>query len=114
MIMDAMDVMLKRNMPHDKEAEQGIIAGILSGHSNIEEVLCELKIEHFHIGIYKTIYETMLELHSMKNDIDDITVGNRLATKEKLEEIGGKIHLRDLQRSGWSNTKTQGLSLIHI
>ena len=103
-----MDVMINETMPHDKEAEQGIIASILSSHSNIEEVLCELKVEHFYIGAHRVIYETMLELHSTKDEIDDITVGNRLAIKEKLDTVGGKVYLRELQKSGWTSLKTQG------
>ena len=90
---------MERVAPHNIDAEQGLLASCIhdGGHDIIPLCLSvKVKPEYFFKPTHQALYETMVELHSEGTPIDEITLGDKLLSKGKLEEIGGHVFLNSI------------------
>lgn len=85
--------------PQSIEAERSLLGCLLIDKEAIFKVADFLTPEDFYRGIHQTIYSTCLELFKKGEPIDLLTVSNRLAEKNLLEEIGGRSYLAELINS---------------
>jgi len=82
--------------PHNIEAEQAILAGILINNEAINHVIDLLSPEDFYRDSHRYIYESMLELFHSDDSIDLITLSQLLDSKKLLDKVGGKEYLISL------------------
>ncbi len=85
--------------PQSIEAERALLGCLLIDKEAIFKVADFLFPEDFYRGIHQTIYSVCLELFRKGEPIDILTVSNRLAEKNLLEEIGGRGYLAELINS---------------
>lgn len=85
--------------PQAVEAECSLLGAILMDESAVARVADRVESRDFYKNKNRFIYECVLELFEKSEPIDVLTVSNRLAEKEKLEEVGGRSYLTDLVNS---------------
>jgi len=71
------------------EVEEAVIGALLIDSDIITYIADSLKPHHFYHPIYKTIYESCCNLYFKGMRVDEITVGQDLAERKQLNEVGG-------------------------
>jgi len=86
----------KAALPYSLEAEQSVLGGLLRNASHFEAVAEILAEGDFYLDKHRRIYAAIHQLDAGEKQIDIITVSDRLAQLEELEQIGGLDYLSDL------------------
>lgn len=83
--------------PHNIEAEQSVLGGILFDNAAMPRAVEFIKNgEEFYKPAHRLIYAAFLELFEVGEPIDLMTVSERLRRKKQLEEMGGLDYLANL------------------
>ncbi len=82
--------------PHNLDAEQALLGGILFDNEIYNRVGDFLQAPHFYDPVHGRIYAVAAELIGRGNLADGITLKSRFERDEGLEEIGGAAYLADL------------------
>jgi replicative DNA helicase len=82
--------------PHNLEAEQAIVGGILINNDALNQVVDILSGEDFYREAHALIYEGMLTLYNRDDPVDVITLSQVLKEKGALDKIGGTEYLASL------------------
>jgi len=82
--------------PHNLEAEEAILGGILINNEAMNQVLDILTAEAFYREAHAQIFEGMTQLYNNNEPIDLITLSQYLIEKNLLEKIGGAEYLGSL------------------
>jgi replicative DNA helicase len=82
--------------PQAVEAEQSVLGSILIDPDAILKVGDFLKPADFYRQQHAEIYEAMLSLHGQREPIDLVTLGDELARRERLDQVGGPAYLASL------------------
>lgn len=101
-----------RNLPHNIEAEQSVLAACLLSTGVFEEVSLKLKPEDFFRPAHRIIFETMRDMNARSIPIDVISVADNLEANSQLEAIGGHAYLLDLENNTFALTSWQHHSEI--
>ncbi|MFA6428147.1 MAG: replicative DNA helicase [Candidatus Buchananbacteria bacterium] len=94
MVTDA--ELLAKTPPHNLEAEQAVLGGLLIDKDAIIKVADVVRAEDFYRDAHRLIFETILELYERRETIDVVSLSNRLQEKGLLEQVGGKTALMTL------------------
>ena len=82
--------------PHNIEAEQSVIGGILLDNEALPNVLEILRGGEFYRAAHRTIFGAVLELFERNEPCDLVTLTDLLRSQKKLEEVGGASYLASL------------------
>jgi len=82
--------------PHNLEAEQAILGGILINNDALNQVVDILSGEDFYREAHTHIFEGMLTLYNRDEPVDLITLSQVLKEKNALEKMGGTEYLASL------------------
>ena len=82
--------------PHNLEAEQAIVGGILINNDALNQVVDILSGEDFYREAHTLIYEGMLTLYNRDDPVDIITLSQVLKEKSALDKVGGTEYLASL------------------
>jgi replicative DNA helicase len=86
-----------RTLPHNLEAEQSVLGGILLNPKDaLNRVLEILRPDDFYAPAHQEIFNAILQLEETGNPIDIITLEEQLRRSDKLARIGGVERLADL------------------
>lgn len=91
------EAVVKRIMPHSREAEQSVIGGIMIDPacvSLISEIIPDGSMFYDHS--YGAVYDAILELNKEGRAIDIVTLQNKLKEKKVPDEISGLDYLGEL------------------
>lgn len=83
-------------LPHDKEAEQGVLGCVLNNNEAVYQVSELITSEHFFSPAHREVFAAMINLTERGDPIDEITLGNYLRSKGRLEQVGGLVYLAEL------------------
>ena len=99
-----------RIVPHHIEAEQAVLAALLTSNSIYEKISDFLKPEHFYDDINGKIFEAIAKLLENNQLADPLTLKNYFLQKDEMELIGGERYLIELAKNApiLSNTATYG------
>ena len=78
----------------------------LTDSRRVPYAITKVPIDNIPKGVYKEIYQAIIDLYNLGVDIDIVTVSNRLLNTGKLKEIGGRDFINQLALNA--------LSSIHI
>ena len=78
---------IKRIQPNNKEAEQSVIGAMFMDRDVISDVSDLLTKEDFYNPQYAVLYENMIELYNEGQQVDILTVGERLKMKNLPEDL---------------------------
>jgi len=82
--------------PHNEEAEQAVLGGILIDKDAILKVANILQPEDFYNDRHKMIYDAAVHLFERREPIDIVHLSSRLKDKKELPVIGGRAYLAEL------------------
>jgi len=82
--------------PHDIDAEEAVTGSLLIDGTAIYKIDTLLKSEQFYSERNSLAYEACLSLYQRSEAINQITVAQELARREKLETCGGAAYLSHL------------------
>ena len=82
--------------PHDIDAEEAVIGSLLIDGSAIYKVTSLLQALDFYSERNSLLYEACLSLYERNEAINQITVAQDLARREKLDVCGGAAYLSHL------------------
>lgn len=82
--------------PHNLDAEQAILAGILINNDALNQVMDILSADDFYRDAHVHLFEGMSALYSDNEPIDLITLSQYLSRKGLLEKAGGTEYLASL------------------
>ncbi len=82
--------------PHNLDAEQALLGGILFDNEVYNRVSDFLQAPHFYDPVHGRIYAVAAELIAKGALADGVTLKSRFERDEGLEEIGGQAYLADL------------------
>ncbi|MDH4224798.1 MAG: replicative DNA helicase [Deltaproteobacteria bacterium] len=83
-------------LPHDKEAEQGVLGAVIHNNQALYQVMDLLSAESFFAPAHRHMFQAMLEMAEMKTPIDEITLANHLRSKNLLENVGGLVYIAEM------------------
>lgn len=87
------DIALKKLPPHDNEAEQSVLGACLKSKEAFAKALEVINEEDFYKSIHRKIFAAMSELFEANEEIDSLTLADRLRRKKELEAVGGIEYL---------------------
>lgn len=76
------EALIKRVMPHSREAEQSVIGSMLMDRDAIMTVIEILNKEDFYDLMFGLLFETIIEIYNSERPVDVVTVQNRLKEKD--------------------------------
>jgi len=79
--------------PHNVEAEQAILGGILINNDAMNQVVDILSADDFYREAHVALFEGMARLYQRGDPIDIITLSEILTQKKALEKVGGTEYL---------------------
>jgi len=82
--------------PHDIDAEEAVIGSLLIDGTAIHKIAVLLQKEDFYHEQTQWLYGACLSLYQRNEAINQITVAQELARREKLEACGGAAYLSHL------------------
>ncbi|GAB3276805.1 hypothetical protein GCM10027589_02530 [Actinocorallia lasiicapitis] len=89
----------ERVPPHDINAEQCVLGGMMLSQDAISDVIEELKSSDFYRPAHQIIYDVVLDIYGRGEPVDAITVGAELTKKGEAARTGGAPYLFTLINS---------------
>ncbi|MCZ6644754.1 MAG: replicative DNA helicase, partial [SAR324 cluster bacterium] len=83
-------------LPHDKEAEQGVLGAIIHNNDALNHAAEILQPEFFFSPAHRELFQAMINLADRQNPIDEITLGDALRSRNLLDQVGGLIYIAEL------------------
>ncbi|MBP8644906.1 MAG: replicative DNA helicase [Syntrophobacteraceae bacterium] len=87
---------LKKVPPHQIEAEQSLLGGILIDNDGLSAAFEVLRGDEFYRDSHRLIFRAIQELFDRNQPIDLVTLADHLGEKQQLEEVGGTSYLASL------------------
>ena len=88
-----------RILPHNLEAEQGLLGALLVDNRAIERVGDFLRAEHFFMPAHQRIYTAILKMIDRGQNASPVTLKTYFEKDEDLTDVGGAEYLADLAGS---------------
>jgi replicative DNA helicase len=90
------DAMTDRLPPHSKDAEEGVIGGIMRDPDVLDNVTQIIRPDNFYFDAHQKIFQAILDLRNDNQPIDLVLVHDRLRKNKQLDDVGGPAALADL------------------
>lgn len=89
-------------VPHNLEAEQSVIGGLLLDDDNserVQKVLAMLKPESFYVRVHQVIFAEMRQMFRDNKPVDGLTLFDTLESKGLTEQIGGFAYIGQIAKN---------------
>jgi len=80
---------MARPLPHNKEAEAAVLAGILLRNEALNDVITVIDEEAFYVPAYKSVFKAMTKLADRGQPLDPVTLEHQLRATDELGLVGG-------------------------
>jgi replicative DNA helicase len=90
------DPMLDRLPPHNRDAERGVLGGILRDPDTLSTVQQVIRADNFYFDHHQKIFQALSDLENEHQPLDLVLLHERLRKNKQLEDIGGVEYLTDL------------------
>jgi replicative DNA helicase len=87
---------MEKMMPHNTDAEYGVLGSLLIDPEAIDQVIGFLHADDFYRNAHRLIYDAILSLHQQRTEADFITICHELEQHKHLKEVGGPGSLTSL------------------
>ena len=87
---------LGRDLPHNTDAEEGVLASILRDTSSDVITACissKIREDYFFKPTHRIMYSAMLALYNQKREIDEIVLAEYLNSRNALSDVGGVVEI---------------------
>ena len=83
--------------PHDFDAERSLLSiAINDPVKGLDRVVLAMNPEWFYREAFRTIFAAVVDMRNKSEPIDQISLGNHLASHRKLTKAGGKVGLAEI------------------
>jgi replicative DNA helicase len=96
------DPMTDRLPPHNKEAERGVLGGILRDPETLHDVQEILTVDNFYFDAHQKVYQAIADLTNEHQPIDLVLLFERLKKNDQDKDVGGPEFLAEL----WESVQT--------
>ena len=95
-------------IPHNIEAEKSVLAACMLNAEILEEIVLKLRSENFFRPAHRIIFDAVIDLHSRRIPVDQISLADNLNASGQLESVGGRSYIVELADNtyaltNWSN-----------
>ncbi len=90
------EAIIKRMMPNSLEAEQSVVGSMIMDKEAIVTAMETLIEEDFYHKQYGILFQGMIELYSVGQPVDLVTLQNKLKEKDVPQEVASMDFVRDL------------------
>lgn len=87
------DPLTDRLPPHNRDAERGVIGGILRDPDTLPAVQQIIVADNFYFDAHQKIFRTLCELSNESQPIDLVLLYDKLRQNKLLDDVGGKEYL---------------------
>ncbi len=98
---------LYRMLPHNMEAEQGLLGALLIDNRSLEKISDFFRPEHFFFQAHQRIYEAIVKLVDRGQNASPVTLKSYFEQDDDLKDLGGATYLADLAGSVVSVVNTE-------
>ena len=102
----------KRTPPNDNEAEEAILSSMFIDKEAVACAVEILKADDFYYPAHQQIFEAAMELYSVGNPIDIVTVKSKLEDKGVFDQIGGLPYLAQIASAVGSSVNAKHYAQI--
>lgn len=85
-----------RILPHNQEAEQGLLGALLVDNRGLEKIGDFLKATHFFVPAHQRIYDAISRMVERGQNASPVTLKNYFENDTDLKDVGGPQYLVDL------------------
>lgn len=105
-----------RALPHNIEAEQGLLGALLVNNDVLDRVADFLLPRHFHDPVHARIFEAAAKFIGMGNAASPVTLKNYFENDEGLAQLGGTAYLSKLASNATTiiNAKQYGQTIYDL
>lgn len=82
--------------PHNRDAERGVLGGILRDPDVLSEVQQLMVADQFYFDAHQKIYQALSDLANEAQPIDLVLLHDKLRKNKQLEDVGGVMYLTEL------------------
>lgn len=90
------DPLTDRLPPHNRDAERGVLGGILRDPETLQDVQLVINADNFYFDAHRKIFQTLMELDEDRQPIDLVLLYDKLRKNKLLEDVGGKDYIAEL------------------
>ena len=105
----AHDPLADRLPPHSREAEEGVIGGVLRDPDVLSSVQSIIRADNFYFDANQKIFQAIEDLAKENQPIDLVLLYEKLRKNKQAEDIGGHKYLADL----WERVPTGANAEYH-
>lgn len=98
---------MMKTPPHDIRAEQSVLGAMILDKEAILDIVEIIKADDFYRNAHQEIFDAVMTLYERNEPVDMVTLGDELAKREALENIGGIEYLNDLTTAGIITTNAK-------
>jgi replicative DNA helicase len=103
------DSMTNRLPPHSRDAERGVLGGILRDPETLDEALRLISKDDFYFDAHQKIFKVVTDLSNENQPRDFVLIIDRLKKHDWLEDVGGPAFLADV----WDSVQTGANVFYH-
>ena len=82
--------------PQNNEAEQSVLGSILLQPAALISAMEFIQTNDFYRRSHQLIFQAMIDLNERNEEVDIVTVADRLENNKQLEDVGGSAYLAEL------------------
>jgi replicative DNA helicase len=103
------DPVTDRLPPHSREAEEGVIGGLLRDPDVLSSVLQVIRADNFYFDAHQKVFQAVVDLYNDNQPIDLVLVHEKLRKNKQLDDVGGPKFLAEL----WERVPTGANAEYH-
>lgn len=93
--------------PQSKDAEKGVIGGVLRDNQVLNDIQTIIRTENFYFDAHQKIYQAVVDTYSEGKPVDLVILFEILKARKQLEDVGGAAYLMELWESAPTAANTE-------
>jgi replicative DNA helicase len=90
------DPLNERLPPQNRDAERGVLGGILRDNETLSDVQQVIVADNFYFDAHQKIYQALVDLQTENQPLDLVLLHDKLRKNKQLDDIGGPRYLAEL------------------
>ncbi len=106
--MSAADVFpADRLPPQSKDAEKGVIGGVLRDNQVLNDIMNVIRTDNFYFDAHQKIFQAVIDVYNDGKPVDLVILFEILKSRKQLEDVGGAAYLMELWEAAPTAANTE-------